>query len=247
MALLTGNPILSDIDLYTSSSTPVSGLQLGQLLFGANGKAFRYAYAGASNLVVGNMLQSPAIDTQFDDMAVPAAVAVNTSSDTGITITNGTTAVSAGDFVGGTLEISVTPGLGDEYTILDHGTATNGSSWTLYLDRPIRTALTTSSKATVRKSPYRGVIQAPTTLTGINVGLAITAITASNYGWIQTAGVGAVLSDATTGAVGSALSNSGTVAGGAGVFVAGTGRSFIGHALRALATGKTVPVDLKLF
>lgn len=247
MAYIGGVPTLSELDLYSSTSTAPSGLELGDMVGGPQGKFFRLVYAGGSDLVVGNLLQSPAVDTQFDDMTVPAAVAAATTQGTAITITNGTTTVAAGDFVGGTLEVSVTPALGEEYTIIDHGTATNGASLTLYLDRPIRTAWTTSTKVTLRKNPFRGVIQAPTTLTGSQVGVANYAIPTNKYGFVQVAGVGAVLSDATTGAVGSALSNSATVAGAAGVFVAGTGRSFVGHAMRALASGKTVPVDLEIF
>ena len=244
MATLNAPSKLGWIDLYTSDTTIPSGYSLGMLQYGSDGKAFRYAKAGASALVVGNVLQSPAIDTQFDDMAVPAAVASGSAG--AIVITNGTTAVAANDFVGGTLSVSVTPGLGEEYTILGHSTATSGSALSVYLDRPIRTAWTTSTKVTLRKSPWGGVIQAPTTLTGVTVGVAVYAIPSGEYGWVQTKGIAGVLSDNSTGAVGSALSNSAATAGAAGVFVAGTGRSMIGHANRALATGKVVPVYLNI-
>lgn len=240
MANLSGNPQITTIDLYSSDTTRQH--ELGAMVYGKNGKAFRYVLAGGSALVVGNVLQSPAVDTQFDDMAVPAALAVGT---TVVTITNGTTAVSAGDFTDGTLEVSVTPGLGEEYTIVTHGTATSGSAWVLTLDRPLRTAWTTSTKVTVRKSPYSAVIQCPTTLTGTVVGVAVYPIPASNYGWIQVQGVAAVLSDNSTGAVGSDVGVPGATAGCVGVNVAGTGKSnTVGRAMRALASGKTVPVSL---
>ena len=245
MASLNAPSKLGWIDLYTSDTTVPSGYSLGMLQYGSDGKAFRYAKAGASALVVGNVLQSPAIDTQFDDMAVAANVAIGAAG--AIVLTNGTTAVADQDFVGGTFEVSVTPGLCDEYTIVGHGTAANGAALSVYLDRPLRTALTAaSSKVTLRKSPWGGVIQAPTTLTGVTCGVAVYAIPAGQYGWIQTKGVASVLSDNSTGAVGSALSNSAATAGAAGVFVAGTGRSMIGHANRALSSGKGVPVYLNI-
>ncbi|HEX9059106.1 MAG TPA: hypothetical protein VF941_02910 [Clostridia bacterium] len=237
---------IAGIDLYTSVTDVPGAEQLGSIEEGVNGKAFAYALAGGSALVVGNLLQAPAIDTQFDDMAVPAAVAAATAAGAPITITNGTTTVAAGDFRGGTLTVSVTPGLAEEYTIIDHGTATSGSAWNLYLDRPIRTAWTTSTKVTVRKNGYGGVIQMPTTPTAHPVGVAIYAIPASAYGYIQVRGTAGVLSDNSTGAIGSDVSNSTATAGAVGVAVTGTTRSLVGTAQRALSSAKAVPVFLKI-
>lgn len=239
MANISGTGLISGYDLYSSSANPIA--EIGQLIFGDNGKAFKYALAGET-LVVGNVLQSSVVDTQFDDMAVAANVAIGQDK---IVLTNGTTAVTANQFVGGTVEFSVTPHLGGEYTIVGHSTAANGGALTIYLDRPLRTAITSAaSKATMRRSPWSGVIQLPTTQTGTPAGVAIYAIPSGEYGWVQTSGVAAVLSDNSTFAVGSALANSVAAAGACGVFVAGTARSFLGHAMRAAASGKTIPVQL---
>ncbi len=243
MANLSQSAGIGWIDLYTSDTTVPSGYSLGQLNFGADGKAFRYALAGASNLVLSNLVQGPAIDTQFDDMAVPTTVAVNTAAGAAVTVTNGTTAVTANQFVGGTAVAST----GEEYTITGHGTATSGSALALYLDKPLRTAWTGSSTTvTLRRSPWSGVIQAPTTLTAVQAGVAVYALPLATYGWIQTKGVASVLSDNSIGAVGSALSNSAATAGDVGVFVAGTGRSLVGHAMRALSSAKYIPAYLSI-
>ena len=243
MSSVSGRPTLSWIDLYASDTTIPSGYYLGQIADGPDGKTFRYALAGASALVVGNMIQSSAVDTQFNDMAVPAAVALGTIGN--ITITNGTTSVTANQFVGGTLEVSVTPGLGDEYTIVGHGTATSGSAWTVVLDRPLRTAWTTSTKVTVRRSPWSGVIQSPaTTLTGTTAGAAIYAIPAATYGWLQTGGVGAALSDASSILVGSPVAVPSGTAG--AVILGATNLKEVGQAMRAAATGKTIPIFFTL-
>ena len=244
MANITGPSFISELDLYTSWTTPPGGYQLGQFFLGSNGTGFRFVQAGGSALVVGNVLQSPAIDTQFNDMAVPAAVA---SGATGaITITNGTTALSAGnEFEGGSLTVSVTPGLGESYTILGNSTATNGSALNLYLDRPIRTAWTTSTKVTLRKSPFKGVIQSPaTTLTGTPVGVAIYAIPASAYGFVQTKGVGAALSDNTSIIAGSMVSVPSGTAGAVTLQVAGL--PAVGYAMQAASSGKDIPVFLQI-
>lgn len=249
MANITGPAITADIDLYSSQSTIPSGLYVGAKVEGANGKVFRYVKAGGSALVVGNVVQSPAVDTAFDDLAVAVAAS---AGDRTVTLTNGASTIAANDFDGGTFEVSVNSAsgtnLGDEYTIIGHTVDASGNaSVTFTLDRPLRTGLTTSTtKVTLRRSPWSGVIQLPTTQTGTPAGVAIYAIPAGKYGWVQSRGVAAVLSDNSTFAVGSALSNSVATAGCVGVFVAGTARSFIGHAMRASATGKTIPVQLAI-
>lgn len=240
MAKLTGNPMMSPVALYSSSTVPDSSYELGQLVFGSNGKAFRYALFGELG-VVGDIMQSSVVDTQFDSMSVVAHAAGLST----VSITNGTTAVTAGQFKGGTLCVSVAPGLGEEYTIIDHGTATNGSAWSVTLDRPLATAWTTSTKVTVRRSPYSGVIKCPTSLTGTVAGVCIYPVASGSYGWLQVLGVAGVLSDNSTGAVGSDVGVPGATAGSVGVNVAGTGKSnTVGRAMRALSNGVVIPVSL---
>lgn len=223
--------------LYTYSSTLDASQQLGDTVEG-NGKRFVRVKAGASNLVKGNVIQAPAIDTNFDDMAMLAAVVGATQ----VTVTLGGTAVTANQFQGGSITFSD----GSERRIISHpAQATTTGNVTLTLDAPLDAALTTSNTATMRNL-YNGVIQAPTTLTGAVVGVAVYNIPASNYGWLQVYGDAPVKSDASTGAVGSALANSASVAGDAGVFVAGTGRAFIGHATRALSSGKFITAKLNI-
>lgn len=247
MASLSAPRFITSNDLYTSAANREEGFEIGAMAYGPHGKIFRYVLAGGSSLVVGNLLQSSADDTQFNDMAVPTAIAAGTSQDTGVVITNGTTTVTAGQFIGGQLGLSVTPGLGEEYTILDHGTATNGTAWTLYLDRAIRTAWTTSTKATIKRSPWSGVIQAPaTTQTGIPVGASIFAITNAQYGWVQSHGLCHLLSDGSTFAIGSEVGTPSGTAGCVTVYAAGTTHAKVGSALRAAATGKTIPVMLQI-
>lgn len=240
MAKLTQK--ISPVDLY-QGVTDVPGAELlGNIERGLNGKEFAYALAGASNLVLGNVLQAPAVDAQFDDMVVPAAVASGLASGAPVGVTNGTTVVAVDDFKGGT----VCDSNGEEYTIIGNAAAANGALLNLFLDRPIRTAWSTSTTVTLRRNPYFKVIQCPTTLTGIIVGAAIFAIPATQYGWIQTKGTANLLSDNSTGAVGSSVSNSAATAGAVGVAVTGTGRSGVGVAQRALSSAKQIPVWLKL-
>ena len=241
MASIQGFNTFAGTDLYTSQTVP-EGLYVGQLVAGNQGKMFRYVKAGASALVPGNVVQSPAIDTQFNDLVVTAAVAIG---DTVIGLTNGTTAVTAGELIGGTAVVSVTPGLGQEFTIVGNGAAGNGAALSITVDRPLRVALTTSSRITIRKNPFNGVIQSPaTTLTGIPVGVAIYAIAAGEFGFVQTHGVAGVLSDNTSIIAGSAVAVPSGTAGATTLDVAGLPK--IGRAMQAAASGKCIPVFLTL-
>lgn len=229
------------VDLYTSNTLPGSAY-IGQLAFGSLGSQFRYVKAGGSNLVVGNMLQSPAIDTQFNDLAVQAAAAANQST---ISLTNGTTTFSANDLVGYSATVSVTPGLGQTFTIIGNTAGTNGGTFTITVDRPIRVALTTSSKVTLRANPFNGVIQSPaTTLTGTPVGACVFIIATTEFGWVQSHGVGGALSDNTSIIAGSDVSVPSGTAGAVTLQVAGL--PIVGRAMQAASSGKVIPVFLTI-
>lgn len=243
MANISGQAILSNIDLYASSTTPVSGYYIGQYVEGNDGKGFRYAKAGASALVVGNVLQSSAYDSQFTNMSVLEASA----GDTQVTVTNGTTTVAEGEFVGGSFSIYTagTIPVAQEYTILDHTTGTSGASLTVTLDRPLRAAMTTSAKVNMKRSPWSGVIQSPaTTLTGSVAGVAIYAIPAGEYGWVQTKGVCAALSDGSSILVGSPIAVPSGTAG--AVILGATNLMQIGQAMQPAAAGKGIAVCLNI-
>lgn len=244
-AMPTGRADSPAFDLYSSDATAnaYGANMLGQIIDAENGKMFRLALVGASNLVVGNVIQSKAVDTQFTNMAVPAAVV--TGATGAITITNGTTVLSGGELKGGSLSVYTTPGLGEEYTIMDNSAATNGGALNVYLDRPIRTAWTTSTKVNARYSPWYNVIQAPaTTLTGMPVGVAQYAIPTVNYGYIQTHGVAAALSDGTSILVGSEIASPSGTAGAVTLGVAGL--PTIGYALQAAASAHNIGVYLQI-
>lgn len=243
---LSGGQFMTTEDLYT---TTTDSQGVGRYIENGNGNGFRYVFVGASTLVVGNMIQSPAFDTSLVNAAVPAAVAINTPVLTAITITNGSNTVTASQYAGGSLVVYTagSANIGEEYTILDNGASTSGQPLVVYLDRPVRTAWSTSTKVTLSMNPYggSGVVQAPaTTLTGVPVGACIFAVTTGQYGFIQSRGVAGVLSDATSIIMGSAVASpSGT----AGACTLGTGAiPTVGTAMQAAASGHAIAVSLSL-
>jgi len=222
MSHLTGLPLIGQ-DLYNQSATPLH--RLGQLALDEYGNKYRYAKAGGTALVTGNLLQEPAEDTQFVSMAVPAAVAIG---ETEITVTNGTTTVTDGMFNEGTLVISVTPGIGQQFRIVSHTTGTSGASITYTVDRP-----------------YNGVIQYPaSTQTGGAVGVALYAMTASYYGWIQTGGDCVVTFDTGTNSANgaSAIAPSAAVAGSVAPVLDAVGAIVIGFSRQVASVDSTCSI-----
>lgn len=255
MATLTGPAVLNtnDIDLYQTTTQLPSGYSLGQTAYGNNGNMYRLALVGGSPtaLVMGNMLQSSVVDTQFTNMAVPTAVtaAQVTAGTYQIDITNGTTTVSANQFDGGTLTVYTagTVAIGDTYYIVGHSTGTSGQTLTIYLDKPLRAAFTTSAKVNMRRSPWSGVIQSPaSTLTGSPAGAAMFATPASTavYCFVQTHGVVGVLSDGSSILVGSEVALPSGTAG--AVILSAAGFANVGYAMQAAAASHAIAVDLRV-
>lgn len=169
---------------------------LGTRGYTADGRAFRYALAGASDLIAGNSIQSPAIvANHLGTTAVASSLGALVQSTA-----LGATAAAANLYAEGYLDVDTTPGNGYVYTVKDHlAILSSGTgAFNLLPDDGIQVALTTASRVGLLQNLYSGVIQTPiTTATGIVVGMAPYIIKATQYGWIQTYGIGAVLINGT--------------------------------------------------
>ena len=246
MAAVTGQSFITSSDLYTSTASPGDGMRMGQLAYSGEGKAFRYSLAGGTTLVVGNLLQESAQDTSYENMSVLA----NAAGDTTLNVTNGTATITSEQFRDGSLSVYTAGGIavGDEYTVKGiTGTLTTGGALSVAVDRPLRTAWTTSAKVNMKRSPWSGVIQFPTTQTGVPVGIAIYPITNAQYGWVQTHGVAAALSDGSTFAVGTDVMTSvGGTAGAVSVYSVATTKAHVGVARQAAASAKAISIWLQI-
>lgn len=204
---LVADPIGTPLTQYDSSTTQAH--QLGARMADNYGRIFRYAKAGGSALVAGNVVQGPAQVTTHQVMTPSAAAidAVEVSATLGAT-----NAVTANQYTDGFLVIDTTPGNGYAYVIKSHPAAAASAACVFTLAEPLKVALTTSSRVSLVANAFNGVIQAPTTLTGTPVGVAIHPAAAGEYTWIQTHGLCPVLC-AGTPAVGSAVGVPGSAAG----------------------------------
>lgn len=248
MAQITGTGTITAADLYTSTATPGDNMVVGQQFVDADtGKTFRYTLAGASNLVMANLLQESVEDPSYENMAVGTAAV---AGDAFIQVTNGTATITSSQFVGGSISVYTagTVAIGDEYTIVAiTGTLTTGGALKVYTDRPVRFAYTTSAKVVMKRSPWSGVIQTPaTTPTGMAVGVAMNAMTAAQYGFVQTHGVTSVLSDGSTFAVGSGVGTASGTAGCVTVYAAATTKQLVGVAREAAASAHAISVFLTI-
>lgn len=233
MAKLGSAMLVSPQDLYVS--TTVANVDLGALAFTPDGRAFRYALAGGTNLVAGTLLQTAAETTGWENLtAVAAAV-----GDTQIVSTSTITA-TANQLAGGYALITVTPGIGQLYGISGHAAFTAAAP-TINLTEPIRVALTTSSRIDLVASPYSGAIINPATATGAPIGVALYTQTAATYGWIQVGGVANILNDGGS-TVGTNVSASNAVAG--AVEAAVTAQAAIGVALTGISTTENGAIKL---
>ena len=182
--------------LYTSSSDQLH--QLGLLVHSNDGRVFRYAKAGGTTLVRGNLQQASAEDTSnFQNLTATNVAAAATSVTTTSTVT-----LTANQLAGGFLvTVSATTGAGQVARIAGHAAAT-AAVVTINLDDPLVLATTGTLKIDMIPNPYSAVVVNPTTATSAPVGVCIHPITNAQFGWLQVRGAGPVLLDAGTGVVG---------------------------------------------
>jgi len=224
-------------NMYTGVGVAGSGTRWpwGTQLVAQDGRKYRYARAGGSLLVIGDVLQT-------------AATVANDVGRTGIaadlgarspTLTTGA-AITANYYAQGYFVVDVDPGKG-LYVIDNHLAGTTATAFNLAAGHAIRiAALTTTSRVSLIANPYKGLIQFPaTTPTGVVAGIAVSALAATTgEGWVQTAGTAAVLTSGTL-----ILGNIGVTTVGAGAAAPGSSTSqilkeqVVGQVIRVAASG----------
>lgn len=218
LGVLTGDDAAGQDSWNTNVITTTQRHPLGTIAITKDGRVFRYASAGAADLVPGNIVQSAAPIAAH--LALTSAVqAIGDGFPVPIAVTPGATAGAANLYAEGTLCVDTTPNNGYQYLISGHAAITASTLFNLYLaieDRVQVTAWSTSTRYGLHHNPYKTVIQTPTTATALVVGGVVAIITANtvaeNFGWLQTRGPFPALINGTP-AVTSPVANSGTTAG----------------------------------
>ena len=222
---------------YTDQRWP-----LGTQLVLQDGRKFRFAQAGGSTLVPGNVLTAAANIANHVDTTAVASAAGSTSPQT----TLGATAATINQYAEGYAVVVTTPDLGRTYKIDNHAAVASAGVLTANLvgGYSVITAWTTSSRVSLIKNSYHAVIQAPiTTLTAAPVGVAVTAPTTTVYCWVATSGLCGALYSGTL-VLGNNASAVVAAAGATGPSAAST-TAVIGR-VQQVAAGTLAPIFLTL-
>lgn len=239
--MLTQRVSLTNQDARTVSATQLH--KLGTVAETADGRVFRYASAGSTNLAAGLVNITPAKVANHTNIAVALAAAVGARQ---VSVTLGATATTVGQYDGGYVAVIDVAGQGCAYRVA--GTPVIGSTGTgvINLEEGIATALTTSSKVSL-VPPVWGL---SVVSTGASAALFCNgsnnvAVTASNFYWSQTAGIASVLSDGII-AKGTGAILSASVAGALATEASGTLTQRVGTAPEATVDTKYYPIFLAL-
>lgn len=195
MSSLRANIQVQPQEIYTSSST--QGADLGALATTGDGRYFRYAKAGATALVPGQVYQGPANSnanwSPVGGLGVGQAQATGQSSFT----VSASITLAANDLAGGLMSVAVTPGQGYSYKVKSNSAVSAATGAVITLEDPLVTNLSVASRVVFYPNVYNGIVVVGTTPTAPIVGVAIYPVTAAQFGWVQSRGLASVLIGAT--------------------------------------------------
>lgn len=190
--MLAGFKQISSQEVNATSTTQRH--ELGSIGATADGRIFRYVLNGGVALSAGKLTAAQAKVANHTNITAAAAAAVG---DKVITATLGATAATADQYRDGYLVVVDVAGTGQALRIAGNSAASSSGTVTVYLQDPLNTALTTSSKVSLVYNPWSGVVISPsaTGVAQVATGVPQLAVAASAYAWVQTGGLASVLSD----------------------------------------------------
>jgi hypothetical protein len=229
--------------LYAQSATPKE--MVGTVRYDQLGRRWVYCKAGEA-LSKGKLAVAKKVDaTWVNEAGIPTGGLSAGESTFTLTITAAGAAIDENQFRGGVFQINDATGEGEQY-VIDSNTAValNGTSITITLVEPLRTALTTSSEFTLcHNVGYEVTHEQPNTTTHwLPVCIPPINITSGYYFWGQQTGVAPVLTEGTP-AIGKAVVGSDAVEG-AVKAMATLGYPIVGYVYETGVDGEYKPVNL---
>jgi hypothetical protein len=224
---MTGEVQIFDGDELKTSATALHPVGVRGIT--RDGRVYRYAKAGGSNLAPGKLAVAAAQAANHENIVVASNAAIGATS---VTATLGATAATVNQYAGGWLVVNDATGEGIAYPISGHPAADASAALTVKLAKPIQVALVAStSEVSLVMNPWNGAVISVTDQLDMPVGIPNVTIAASEYGWIQTRGVCAALADETL-AIGEMLTI-GTGVAGAVEEIDAIGEALVGNAIQA--------------
>ena len=205
---LTGVPVIYGIKPHEISSDQKH--QLGSYGVTADGRGYRYAQAGAAACAPGLLQMAVDITAHHEDVAVNTFVA----GDKNITVTLGATAITAGEYEEGFVNITDETGQGILYKIAHCPAADASADVVITLAEPIVVGAAAATTVTLIRNKYRDILPTDGTVTDLPVGVPNVSITADYYGWVQTKGYCSILVGAGDTTPGADITIDDTTAGG---------------------------------
>jgi|TARA_R100000152_G_scaffold20616_1_gene14894 hypothetical protein len=165
---------------------------LGTVLELPDGRQFKYALNGGSEITSGKLVASKVMVANHDMDLVTAVTAAGSQT---VTVTLGNTATTLNQYQDGYLYTNDGTGEGQIYRIKSNPVASGNATCEITLDDndKIAVALDGTTLSGLLENPYNEVVVSPTSVTCRTVGVTATDLAASEYGYVQTKGLASVL------------------------------------------------------
>lgn len=217
-----------------------------------------------ASIASGLLVQGPAEVTAFEGLAMTVPTTTPATAGTyQILVTNGGTKLNINEYASGYAIVASGTAAGQTLQIASHQAATASATFLLTLQDPIQVTLDATSKITLVRNPYIGVVLAATGMTAPVVGVSFYVINAGTasvydgtagtlttqgqpvYAFVGCHGVWGARSDATgSPATGLPAGTSTTTAGDVTVFTAAKG--YIGNYATTPTSAQWCAIDFKL-
>ena len=238
---LTGAISLTSTDIYSNDG--VRKHAIGAMGVDKYGDLYRYARL-AADVSAGYLLVSLGREANHQNVAAYAAAA---KGDYSLTLQMGATAVDADEYVGGYLCFNDNSPEGEWYRIVAHPAADSAATCKFFLERPLLTAVTTSSEASLVRNPWmKPAVSQLIAERAAGVTVVDVDYSEKPFTWLKTKGVAPVLADTTGVTVGYLVSISDQVNGAVGVKSDMDAEAVVGQAMQAGTNGEFNPVWLSI-
>lgn len=243
-------PIYPKQDVPThvpGTASQTAAYPLGTKLEARDGRIWRYCKAGGTQLAAGRMGQSPAIDAKIENEAQTGHT-WNIGDLVGTVLVTTGSGLTPANLAGGYMVVEDGTGEFNSYKINTASWSTEDTVLSITLDEAIRVATDPAdSEISLYPNPWLGIIVAPTTITGYQVGVTNGVVTADYYYWAQRKGPCAMIVDAgdtvVIGALGGVPGTYGTAG---AVGIPAITKAIYGHVMGIAGAGESALVYLNL-